>query len=58
MMVGCEFGGVEVSTSAGILTSDRWGLWMGFFLGEILVGSTDIDAVPPSGGTISCWRAS
>jgi hypothetical protein len=28
------------------------------FLGEILVGSTDTNAVPPLGGTILSWRAS
>jgi hypothetical protein len=58
MMVGREFGSVEALTSWGSISSGRLGLWMGVFLGEILVGSTDIDAVPPSGGIISSWRAS
>jgi hypothetical protein len=26
-------------------------------LGEIIVGSTDTDAVPPLGGTIPSWKA-
>jgi hypothetical protein len=52
MLVGGEFGGVEASTSRGSFASDRPGVMDGVFSGEILVGPTDIDAVPPSGGTI------
>jgi hypothetical protein len=56
MMVGREFGGVEDLGGDPLHRIAGGCGW--FFFGEILVGSTDMDAVPPSGGTISCWRAS
>jgi hypothetical protein len=44
--VGGKFGGVEALTSRALVHWIAQGLWMGFFSGEILVGSIDTDAVP------------
>jgi hypothetical protein len=52
MLAGGKFGGGEVSTSRGPYASDHLRVVDGFFLGEILVGMIDTDAVPPSGGII------
>jgi hypothetical protein len=58
MLVGDEFGGVEALTSRVSYASDcPWVVNVVFF-GKIIVGLTDIDAVPLSGGTIPSWWAS
>ena len=52
MLVGGLSGGVDaLSLQAPVLQIVR-GLWIGFFSREILVGLTDIDAVPPLGGIL------
>ena len=52
MLVGGESGGVEASTSQGCCAMDRARAVDSVFSGEILVGSSDTDAVPSLGGII------
>jgi hypothetical protein len=52
MFVDVEFGGVEASTSWDSYATDRPRVVDRVFLGEILVGLPDTEAVMPSGGTI------
>ena len=51
-------GGVEASSSQGSYATDCPMAVDMVFLGEILVGSSDTDAVPPVGGTSPSARAS
>jgi hypothetical protein len=58
MFVDVESGGVEASTSWGSYATDRSMVVDRVFSGEILIGLTNTDAVPPLGGTIPSWRVS
>jgi hypothetical protein len=55
MLEGGKFGGVEALTPRVSYASDHPWVVDVNFLEKILVGLTDNDAVPPSGGTITSW---
>jgi hypothetical protein len=48
VLVGGEFGVGEASSSQGTCGADRQRVADGFYLGEILVGSSDTEAVSPA----------
>ena len=52
MVVGGSSGGGEASPRGGSCATDRARSWRGFS-GEIPVGSSDTDAVPPAGWHLS-----